>query len=118
MDKIYLEHLHFYAYHGLLPEEKEKGQDFYVSLILRLDLAPAGESDDLAATVDYGAVYELVREITTERRFELIEALAEAIAGAILARFPVETVTVRVDKPKAPGISAFFPAAVEIERTK
>ncbi len=118
MDKIYLEQLHFYAYHGVLPQEKEEGQDFYVSLVLDLDLAPAGKSDDLLDTVDYGAVYEMVREITLERRFDLIETLAETIAAAILAAFAVNKVKVRVDKPKAPGKSAYFPAAVEIERTK
>jgi len=118
MDKIYLERLHFYAYHGVLPQEKTEGQDFYVSLTLYCDLAPAGRSDDLKDTVDYGAVYEKVRKITLERRFDLIEALAEEIAGAILTAFGVAKVSVRVDKPKAPGTSAYFPAAVEIERTR
>ncbi len=116
MDKIYLEDLEFYAYHGFFDFEKKEGQSFFVSLILEMDLAPAGTSDDLELTANYGAVYDIVADITLNNQFDLIETLAERIAAAVLKEFPkVESVTVRVDKPKAPG-SVRFHAAVEIRR--
>jgi dihydroneopterin aldolase len=70
-----------------------------VDVELGLDLRPAGTTDDLARTVDYGTVDALVREIVEARSFFLIEALAEAIAAAILAAYPIDEVVVRVRKP-------------------
>ena len=108
MDKIYLNDLEFYAYHGVFDFEKEEGQTFFVSLVLEMDLAPAGTSD--------GTIYDIVAEITLNHKYDLIETLAERIAAAVLEEFPkVAAVTVRVDKPKAPG-SVKFHAAVEIRR--
>ncbi len=116
MDKIYLNDLEFYAYHGVFDFEKEEGQTFFVSLVLEMDLAPAGTSDDLNQTANYGTIYDIVAEITLSHKYDLIETLAERIAAAVLEEFPkVAAVTVRVDKPKAPG-SVKFHAAVEIRR--
>src|ERR687893_2894426 len=56
-DRILLEGMVFHGRHGTLPAERELGQPFVVDLELRLDLRPAGLSDDLARTVDYGEVH-------------------------------------------------------------
>lgn len=103
MDSIELGGLTFYGYHGALDEERRLGQRFVVGLRLALDLGPAGRSDDLARTVNYAAVAETVRQVVEGRPFRLIEALAEAIASAVLAAYrPVAGVEVRVEKPGAP----------------
>ena len=60
-------------------------QRFEVDVELALNLQPAGLSDDLAQTLDYGRVFETCRQIVESTRFDLIEALAEAIAHEILA---------------------------------
>jgi dihydroneopterin aldolase len=99
-DRIVVDRIAVFAFHGLLPEEARLGQRFYVSLDVRLDLGPAGRSDDVARTVSYAVLTEIVTRIATQRRFALIEALAEAIAGEILDRHPlIREIRVRVDKP-------------------
>ena len=100
MDRILLESMVFHGRHGTLPAERELGQPFVVDVELRLDLRPAGLSDDLARTVDYGQVHRLVREIVEGPPVSLTETVAERIATAILEdHSPVEAVRVKVAKP-------------------
>lgn len=116
-DRILVHRLAVFARHGVLPEEERLGQRFYISLECRLDLSQAGRSDDVAATVSYADLAEIALDIATNRRFSLIEALAEAIAGTCLARFPrIETIAVRIDKPSAPIPAVLDHAAIEIVR--
>lgn len=118
-DRILVERIAVFAYHGLLAEETRLGQRFYVSLDCRLDLAPAGRSDDVARTVSYADLTEIVVRIATERRFALIEALAEAIAAEILEQHPpITELRVRVDKPSAPVPAIIDGVAIEILRTR
>lgn len=117
MDKIFVNNLEFFAYHGYFDYEKEQGQPFIVSLTLETDLSSAGQTDDLERTANYGRVYEIAADITLNNKFDLIETLAERISSQVLSEFPrVAAVTVRVDKPKAPGRDGGFHAAVEIRR--
>lgn len=118
MDKIILEGMEFYGYHGVLPEEQSLGQRFVVDVELYLDLRPAGESDDPDHTVNYARVFELVGKIVGGRPHRLIESAAEAIASAVLERFPVKEALVRVKKPQAPVPGRFTWMAVEIRRGK
>ena len=116
MDRIVLEGLEFHGYHGVFPEEATFGARFVVDVELRV---PLRGDDDLESTVDYSAVYRLVREEVTERRFKLIEALAHAIARRILVDMDrVETVVVRVHKPHAPLPGVLRDVFVEIERVR
>lgn len=118
MDKIVLHGMDFYGYHGILPEERSLGQRYVVDLELYLDLRPAGESDDLNHTVDYAKVFELVESIITGQPYQLLEALAEAVAGVVLKSFPVKEVLVRVKKPQAPIPGKFAWMSVEIHRNQ
>lgn len=118
-DRIIVQRIAVFAYHGLLAEEARIGQRFYISLECQLDLRPAGLSDDVARTVSYVDLTAIVTRIATERRFALIEALAEVIAGEILGRFPsMNAVTVRVDKPSAPVPAVIDGVAVEVTRSR
>lgn len=116
MDKIYLEGLEFYGYHGVLAAEQQLGQRFLVDLELKTDLRAAGVADDLNQTVNYAEVYGLVREIVEQERYALIEALAERIAELVLENFNIQKVKVRVHKPQAPIPGIFRNVAVEIKR--
>jgi 7,8-dihydroneopterin aldolase/epimerase/oxygenase len=99
-DRILLEGMVFHGRHGTLAAERELGQPFVVDVELRLDLRPAGSSDDLAQTVDYGEVHRRAREIVEGEPVNLTETVAERIAGAVLEGYPaVEAVRVRVAKP-------------------
>jgi dihydroneopterin aldolase len=104
--------MRFYAFHGVNPEERVSGQRFTVDVTMAVDLRAAGESDDLEATVSYSAVYKTVRRIVEGEPRNLIEAVAEAVAAAILVEFPpVARVTVTVRKPEAPLRGSFLDAA-------
>jgi dihydroneopterin aldolase len=99
-DRILLEGMVFYGRHGTLPAERELGQPFVVDVELRLDLRPAGLSDDLAQTVDYGEVHRRAREIVEGEPVNLTETVAERIAATILRDYPaLEAVRVKVAKP-------------------
>jgi dihydroneopterin aldolase len=118
-DAVFLEGLRFYAYHGVNPEERAAGQRFLVDVELEADLRAAGQRDDLAATINYSAVYKRVRAIVEGPPRRLIEALAEDLAVALLTEFPAEAVTVTVRKPEVALKGAFLVAAgVRIRRTR
>ena len=119
-DRIRLNDMIFYGYHGALPEERALGQRFHVDVELRTDLRPAGATDDLTLTVDYSQVYDFVRDVVTGPPAVLIEAVSERIAGGLLERFPsVQGVLVRIRKPEVPIRGAVLASAeVCIERER
>lgn len=120
-DRISLLGMRFVARHGVHPPEKVTPQRFEVDVILHADLAPAGTSDDLSRTVDYGTLYRRVAAVVTGRSFDLIEALAEAVAAEALAfsdASVVEAVDVRVRKPDAPIGGALDTVEVSITRRR
>lgn len=99
-DRILLEGMIFHGRHGTLPAERDLGQPFVVDIELRLDLQPAGLSDDLTQTVDYSEVHRQAKEIVEGPPVSLTETLAERIAGTVLKGYPtVEAVRVKVAKP-------------------
>jgi 7,8-dihydroneopterin aldolase/epimerase/oxygenase len=118
MDRIVLTGMRFYGYHGVMPEETALGQPFVVDVEMYADLRPAGLSDDIAATIHYGYVYEAVKRVVEGRPLKLIEAVAEQVAGRILDGFAVQEVVVRIHKPKAPIAGVFDSVAVEIRRRR
>lgn len=118
-DRIILHDLQVFARHGVLAEEKRLGQRFALDIVAHLDLRPAGESDDYAKTVDYGALARLAAETLTARSYDLIEAAAEAVAQAVLARFPaIERVEIELRKPGAPIDAVFAHVAVALDRRR
>lgn len=118
MDTITIKRMHFYGYHGCLPEEQRTGQPFHVDAVLYADLSKAGASDELNDTIDYSRVYQLVQSIVEGRTYRLIERLAAVIADEVLAGFPVDAVRVAVHKPQAPIGGPFDDVAVTVERRR
>jgi dihydroneopterin aldolase len=102
MDVIRLKEVTVFPRLGTGELEKEWVQKVTLDVEMFLDLAPAGRTDDLQQTVDYQRVYEAIREVSEEREYHLIEALARRIAEAILERFGVRKVLVRVRKLSLP----------------
>jgi len=118
-DRIVLSGMVFQARHGVHEHEKAATQRFEVDVELRADLQPAGLEDDLARTIDYGAVYETVRSIVESTTYNLIEALAEAISHELLADFlMLDEVEVRVRKPQVQLGGPLDFAGVEIRRRR
>ncbi|MDE2859966.1 MAG: dihydroneopterin aldolase [Chloroflexota bacterium] len=118
-DRIILKGMTFYGYHGATPHEKERGQPFVVDIEMELDLSRPGRSDDLRDTVDYSAVYGVVREVVEGEGRNLLESVADGLAQRLLRDFPLDTVTVRVAKPHVPIHGAMLEsAAVEVHRRR
>lgn len=108
-DTITLTGLAITACHGVLDFEKQIPQPFVVDLSLEADLAPAGRSDDLTASLSYADVAARVVEVAGGEPVDLIETLAERIADAGLEWAFVEAVDVMVRKPHAPAGVPFTP---------
>ncbi len=101
--KVILENAVFYAHHGVLQEEHTIGGRYEVDVAMDLDFADAAREDDLSKTVDYEAIYALVKNIVTNNKFYLIERLAYLIAQGVLADHNVVlAVEVTVRKPNPP----------------
>lgn len=111
---IHLKGMEFYAYHGVLPEEKRIGQRFQIDL----DLYPAvwPDSDQLSGTIDYSLVFAAVRECVENEKYQLLESLAERIASRLLDDFFCFKVRVEVHKPNAPIPGIVRDISVEIIR--
>jgi len=116
MDRIMARGMTFRACHGVLPIEKTEPQTFRVDADLFLDTSRAGRSDDLKDTVSYADVFAQVRKIVEQESYQLLEALAENIAAALLLRFPVAGVEITVYKPDAPVEGDFDFFGVSIKR--
>ena len=101
MDRIVIRDLRARCVLGLSEEERREKQDVVVQLVLFADLRRAGHSDQVADTVDYRALKKRVLALVEGSHFNLVEALAEAIAGACLEEPRVARVRVQVDKPGA-----------------
>ena len=99
MDKIILNGMEFYGFHGLYPEEKTKGQKFQVDLTLELSLSKAGLEDCIDSTVNYSDVFYSVKEIMEGPSKNLLEFVVEEIAATVLNQFAVQRVTVSIRKP-------------------
>ena len=118
-DSIFLENMTFYAYHGVNPEERRLGQRFVVDLWAKLDLSTPGHSDALADTVSYSNLYQTVKAVVEGEAYNLLEAVAEAVAHRILASSPIYAVLVRVKKPSPPIKDAVLQwVGIEIYRSK
>ncbi|GGD04524.1 dihydroneopterin aldolase [Thalassobacillus devorans] len=119
MDKIYLNKMEFYGYHGLFPEENKLGQRFYVDLELDVDLEQAGKTDDMNASIDYGEIYQVTKGIVEGEAKKLVEAVAEDVADRLLGAFSkMEGCRVKVIKPDPPIPGHYQSVAIEIYRSR
>jgi dihydroneopterin aldolase/2-amino-4-hydroxy-6-hydroxymethyldihydropteridine diphosphokinase len=118
LDQIQLIGLTARGHHGVLDHERVDGQDFTIDLILHLDTSLAGASDDLADTVDYGALAVQVADVVRGTAVNLIERLAAKIADQVLGLPGVLAVDVAVHKPHAPIVEQFADVVVAIRRER
>jgi dihydroneopterin aldolase/2-amino-4-hydroxy-6-hydroxymethyldihydropteridine diphosphokinase len=105
-DRLELRSLRAMGTHGVLDSERVLAQPFEVDLDIDTDLGDAGRSDDLADTIDYGAVSEAVAAVVGGPHVDLMEHLAQRIATAVLElagpRASSVTVTLRKLRPPVP----------------
>lgn len=118
-DVIELRGLRLVGRIGVLPEERERDQPLEIDVEAELDLSPSGASDELADTVDYGALCATIATIVGSGHVQLLEHLADVLAQAVLAtddRITAATVAVRKLRPPVPYDLAT--SGVRITRTR
>ncbi len=116
-DEIRIENLEVYAYHGVFPEENEKGQPFFVNAVLYTSTREAGEADELTLSTHYGEVCHFITKWMQEYTYKLIETVAENVARETLLRFPlIKEIDLEIRKPQAPIGLPFESVSVKIHR--
>ncbi|BDX30036.1 7,8-dihydroneopterin aldolase [Mycobacterium antarcticum] len=117
-DRIELRGLAVRGNHGVFDHERRDGQDFVVDITVWIDLAPAAASDELADTVDYGALAQLAADVVAGPPRNLIETVAAEIADRVMADERLHAVEVVVHKPDAPIPLTFADVAVVARRSR
>lgn len=117
-NKILLQNMMFYGFHGAHEYEREQGQRFYVDVEISADLSLAATNDDLSQTIDYTLVYNQIKEVMENHRFQLLEAVSAHIAEAILKATIAAEVTIRIRKPAVPIPGPLDYVQVETTRRK
>lgn len=94
--------LRFHAYHGVLPQEREVGNDYSIDVRVKYDVEKAMLSDDVNDTLNYATMYELIRqEMLIPSR--LLEHVAYRIGDKLLMTFPeIECIEIRLTKKNPP----------------
>ncbi|MGY4100277.1 dihydroneopterin aldolase [Nocardia sp. R16R-3T] len=117
-DRIELRGLRAYGYHGCFDYERRDGQEFLVDLTVWTDFAAAAATDDLANTIDYGALAERAVQIIQGPPRNLIERVVAEIADDVMADPRIQAVEVVVHKPSAPIPHTFADVRVVTSRQR
>ncbi len=117
MDYIEVVDQKIFAYHGVLQEEKDAGQYFYVSFKAYLSMEEAAEKDEMILSVSYADMCQTVKAVVQGEVYDLIETVADRTATALLLQYPLlDRVVLTVKKPSAPvGEPVAYPA-VTVDR--
>ncbi len=117
MDYIAIKDLEVFAHHGVYDFETKKGQTFLVNAKFFLDLQPAGCSDDLHLTINYGTLCQEISGFLQEHTYQLLEAAAENCIRYLLLKYPlIQKIQLELDKPQAPISLPFSSVSVRLER--
>ena len=117
-DELTVRGIECFGHHGVFDFERRQGQTFVIDLTLGIVSAPAAASDDLRDTVDYGSLVASVQAAVETDPVDLIETLAQRIAGVCLLDARVQWVRVTVHKPDAPIEATFADVALTITRKR
>ena len=99
---IRMEGMKFYAYHGVLPQEKLVGANYYIDLKLKTDFSHAAETDELEGTVSYADIYASVKE-EMDMPSKLLEHVCQRIASRLFHDFPtIESIDISLFKENPP----------------
>ena len=101
MDKIFLNELKVETVIGIWEWERKIRQTVVIDLEMSADIAKAAATDSVEDTLNYKLVAKRIQEFVGDSSFQLVETLAEKIAGIVRDEFDVQWVKVRVNKPGA-----------------
>jgi dihydroneopterin aldolase len=117
-DRLTLTGLRAFGHHGVFEHERTDGQEFVIDLTIWLDARTASATDDLSSTIHYGELAERVVAAVETDPVDLIETVAERIAGIALDYPATDRVDVTIHKPSAPIAVPFADVAISISRTR
>ncbi len=117
-DTLTIRGIECFAHHGVFDHERRDGQRFVIDLTLGVDTRAAAASDDLHNTVDYGSLVGAVVAAVERDPVDLIETLADRVAGTCLERSLVDWARVTIHKPDAPIEATFTDVALTITRRR
>lgn len=116
-DEIRIERLEIYAYHGVYPRERRKGQTFVVNATMYTDTHKAGATDDLRHATDYGEVCMFIDKWMRENTYQLLETVLDRLSKAILLHFElIRSMDLEIRKPEAPIELTFGSVSVKVHR--
>ena len=102
MNKIIVEGINLYSYHGCLEEEALIGANYIVDVIMETDFTEAAKTDDLSKTIDYVIVYNIVK-VQMAIRSKLIESVGQRIIDELKKEFDaLKKVEVKISKLNPP----------------
>ena len=116
-DRIELDGLEAYGYHGVFDFEKDRGQKFIIDLVVWTDFSAATASDEITATISYVDLADIAVAVVEGPSLDLIETLAATVADRIKALPGVIAVEVTVHKPDAPIHHPFTDVRVVARRS-
>ena len=114
MNKIYIEGIKLYAYHGCMEEEARLGGNYIVDVTIQIDFSEAARKDDLEKTVDYVSVYNVVKA-EMEIRSKLIETVGKRIVDRLREKHRMAKIKVKVTKLNPPINGVVSSVSIEIE---
>ena len=119
MDKIIINDLKIFAFHGVNPEEKQDGQNFILDIVAEADLSVPCKTDNVDDTVSYSKMIKTIIPAFTAEKYDLIEKAAQVVADTLLDNFSmIENVEITLKKPEAPMKCDFGFVAVRIRRER
>jgi 7,8-dihydroneopterin aldolase/epimerase/oxygenase len=117
-DRIELRGLRALGLCGVLPEEHARPQPLEIDIDVEADLAKPAASDKVEDTIDYSALCAMAERIISAERFDLLEALAQRLAEAVMSDERALSVTVAVRKLRPPVPHHLDTCGVRITRTR
>ena len=119
MDKIIIDSLKIFAYHGVMEEEKANGQYFIFDIDALVDISKPCESDNVNDTVNYALMVENITQTFTAQKDDLIERAAQRVAQSLFESFDrISELRILLKKPDAPIEADFDWVGVEISRKR
>ena len=103
MVRASIKNMMFYGFHGIYEYEREQGQKFFIDVEVETKDDTVAESDELKDGVDTAAIYDLVKDVVENKRYNMLEALSAHIGDKLLAKYPhFKSVKARIRKPSVP----------------
>lgn len=118
MDKLIIQGAPFLCNIGISPKERKLKQEIIIDAELFLDIKRAAQKDNIKNAVNYSKVYDLIKKTVEEKKYKLIETMAEDTARGVLKNFDIRKVLIKIRKPSALADKNVKYVAVEVLREK